>query len=177
LFLLEQNGVAPVRPGNSTVANDRIGNRLARGESSVESNSPSPQPSESAVRTYLSLRKRISAIGVASRITVSQRRTKGFLGGTIRGRPYADALTLSLDLSPGGVRSRVALYNQFGSLILAPLGYAIVGIVARHIGVRQRSGAVRFGLSGSTLAVLVLPALRTYRAPTSEIGDVAVSIS
>lgn len=78
---------------------------------------------------------------------------------------------------PASALSRVASYNQVGSLILAPLGYAVVGIVAGHIGVSTTLWAGAVWIVASTLAVLALPALRSYRAPTPEIGEVAVSVS
>jgi Transmembrane secretion effector len=78
---------------------------------------------------------------------------------------------------PAAALSRVASYNQVGSLILAPLGYAVVGIIAEHIGISTTLWAGAAWIVASTITVLALPALRTYRAPKSEIGEAAARVS
>jgi MFS family permease len=65
---------------------------------------------------------------------------------------------------PGSSLARVAAYSQLGSLVLAPLGYAVVGFIAADIGVSATLWIGAAWIACSTAIVVSLPALRSYRA-------------
>jgi MFS family permease len=60
--------------------------------------------------------------------------------------------------------ARVAAYNQIGSLILAPIGFATVGLVAEQTGVAAVMWAGAFWIVASTAVVVAVPSIRRYRA-------------
>jgi MFS family permease len=64
---------------------------------------------------------------------------------------------------PGSSLARVAAYSQLGSLVLGPLGFALVGLVANEIGVSATLWIGAVWIFCSTAIVISLPALRTYR--------------
>jgi MFS family permease len=69
---------------------------------------------------------------------------------------------------PGNVLSRVAAYSQVGSLVLGPLGFAVVGFVAEAIGLSTTLWIGAAWIVASTAVVVSLPALRGYRAVIAE---------
>lgn len=67
---------------------------------------------------------------------------------------------------PSEVLSRVSAYDWFGSLVFLPLGMALVGPLSSRIGITTTlvgSGVIMIAL---ILAVLLVPSVRTLRAPT-----------
>jgi hypothetical protein len=72
---------------------------------------------------------------------------------------------------PEQARSRVSAYDWFGSLALAPVGFALVGPLAGLIGVAPTliaCGALEFGLNFSLLAVRDVRTLGPAGAPAPE---------
>ncbi|MHB8296474.1 MAG: MFS transporter [Acidimicrobiales bacterium] len=65
---------------------------------------------------------------------------------------------------PPELLSRVASYDQFGSMATLPMGYAIAGPVAAAIGVRATLWISASWMLLSTLAVLAVPAVRLLTA-------------
>lgn len=65
---------------------------------------------------------------------------------------------------PESALSRVAAYGSLGSLILAPIGYAVVGPVAGRFGVDSVLWAGAGWIVLSTLAVIALPSIRAIRS-------------
>jgi MFS family permease len=64
---------------------------------------------------------------------------------------------------PSNVLSRVAAYSQVGSLVLGPVGFAVVGFVAEAIGLSTTLWIGASWIVASTAIVISLPALRGYR--------------
>ncbi len=92
----------------------------------------------------------------------------GFLAGgfiTVFGVQWSTTLQREI---PSEVLSRVSAYDWFGSLILLPIGMAMVGPLATTIGVNttlELSGGLMIAL---ILAVLAVPSVTRLRAPTSD---------
>lgn len=92
----------------------------------------------------------------------------GFLAGgfiTVFGVQWSTTLQREI---PTEVLSRVSAYDWFGSLILLPIGMAMVGPLATTIGVNttlELSGGLMILL---ILAVLAVPSVLRLRAPTSD---------
>jgi MFS family permease len=79
--------------------------------------------------------------------------------------------TLQREIPPGAL-ARVASYSQVGSLVLAPIGFALVGFAAAALGV---AAILWFGAAwiiGSTAVVLTLSSIRTHETlePASATG-------
>jgi MFS family permease len=79
--------------------------------------------------------------------------------------------TLQREIPPGAL-ARVASYSQVGSLVLAPIGFALVGFAAAKVGV---AAVLWFGAAwiiGSTAVVLTLSSIRTHETlePASATG-------
>lgn len=64
---------------------------------------------------------------------------------------------------PTSALSRVAAYSQLGTLVLGPLGFAVVGFVADAIGLSTALWTGAIWIVASTAIVLSLPSLRGYR--------------
>jgi MFS family permease len=78
---------------------------------------------------------------------------------------YWDAVwttTMQIDV-PQHAIARVAAYSQIGTLILAPLGYAVVGFIAQAVGVPTVLWGGAAWITVSTLIVIALPSIRHYR--------------
>ena len=86
-----------------------------------------------------------------------------FLGGT-QASFWGTLWTTTMQREvPGSSLARVAAYSQLGSLVLGPLGFALVGVVASEIGVSATLWIGAVWIVSSTAIVLSLPALRSYR--------------
>lgn len=69
---------------------------------------------------------------------------------------------------PANVLSRVSAYDWFGSLVLFPIGMAIVGPVASKIGVTTTLDGCGILTIVLILATLLVPSVRRVTAPASE---------
>ncbi len=104
---------------------------------------------------------------LASRAPTTLITAAGFLAGgfiTVFGVQWSTTLQREI---PSEVLSRVSAYDWFGSLILLPIGMAMVGPLATTIGVNttlELSGGLMILL---ILAVLAVPSVLRLRAPTS----------
>lgn len=65
---------------------------------------------------------------------------------------------------PKNAIARVTAYSQVGSLVLAPIGFAVVGYVAQILGVATLLWAGAAWIVVSSLVVVALPPIRSYRA-------------
>jgi hypothetical protein len=63
---------------------------------------------------------------------------------------------------PAGALARVASFSQVGSLILAPIGFALVGFAAARVGVAPILWFGAAWIIGSTAVVLTLSSIRTH---------------
>jgi MFS family permease len=105
---------------------------------------------------------------LASRAPTELITVVGFLAGgfiTVFGVQWSTTLQREI---PSEVLSRVSAYDWFGSLILLPIGMAMVGPLATTIGVNttlELSGGLMIAL---ILAVLAVPSVTRLRAPTSD---------
>jgi hypothetical protein len=66
---------------------------------------------------------------------------------------------------PANAIARVAAYSQLGTLILAPLGYAVVGFIAQSVGVPIVLWTGAIWIAASTAVVIAIPSIRRYRPP------------
>jgi MFS family permease len=64
---------------------------------------------------------------------------------------------------PAEAIARVAAYSLVGTLVLAPIGYASVGFVAQALGISAVLWAGVAWIVASTLLVIALPTIRSYR--------------
>lgn len=64
---------------------------------------------------------------------------------------------------PSNAIARVTAYSQVGSLVLAPVGFAVVGYLAQIVGISALLWAGAAWIVLSSLVVIVLPPIRGYR--------------
>jgi MFS family permease len=69
---------------------------------------------------------------------------------------------------PTELLSRLSAYDWFGSLVLLPIGMAVVGPVSDVIGVRSTLLICGFVMLGLVAVVLCVPAVTQLRAPATE---------
>ncbi len=76
--------------------------------------------------------------------------------------------TMQAEVRPEAL-ARVAAYGSVGTLVLAPLGFAVVGLVADAVGVGNVLWAGAAWVVASTVVVVVLPSIRmVIRTPAAQ---------
>jgi len=79
--------------------------------------------------------------------------------------------TLLQDRVPPDLISRVSSIDQFGTILLTPVGYLIAGPLAEEVGLRTTMVVLAVASVGLILITMCLPAVRAEAPPAVEAGS------